>query len=133
MILAVCHESDYASLPPTQIVPILMDEYHWYLASESSFYRVLAERSEHHRRGSRQSGRGGPPRRHEATAPNQVWCWDVSHRVPGVRGVHGCTNGPQVNLECAANSIGGYRHCTPPSVRAVSLSGSDLRYARRVM
>lgn len=86
MILAVCHESDYASLPPTQIVPILMDEYDWYLASESSFYRVLAENNEHHRRGSRQSGRVGPPRRHEATAPNQVWCWDVSHLKSTVRG-----------------------------------------------
>lgn len=86
MILAVCHESDYASLPPTQIVPILLDEYDWFLASESSFYRVLAEHNENHRRGTPHSGRVGPPRRHRATGPHQLWCWDVSHLKSTVRG-----------------------------------------------
>ena len=39
-ILDACNEPRFASLPPSQIVPILLDEgiYH---ASESSFYRVL--------------------------------------------------------------------------------------------
>ena len=39
-ILDVCNEPRFASLPPSQIVPTLLDEgiYH---ASESSFYRVL--------------------------------------------------------------------------------------------
>lgn len=86
MILAVCHESDYASLPPTQIVPVLLDDHAWYIASESSFYRVLAEHNENHRRGNRTTGRVGPPRRHEATGPNQIWCWDVSHLKSTVRG-----------------------------------------------
>ncbi|MBN3052818.1 helix-turn-helix domain-containing protein [Pectobacterium brasiliense] len=39
-ILAVCHQPDYARLPPSQIVPALADK-GIYLASESTFYRVL--------------------------------------------------------------------------------------------
>jgi len=46
MILAVCHQSDYASLPPSQVVPLLLDDHGWYIASESSFYRVLTEHNE---------------------------------------------------------------------------------------
>ncbi len=39
-VLRVCGEPRFASLPPSQIVPRLADE-GVYLASESSFYRVL--------------------------------------------------------------------------------------------
>lgn len=39
-ILAVCNQPEYASIPPSQIVPRLADEGQ-YLASESSFYRIL--------------------------------------------------------------------------------------------
>jgi hypothetical protein len=109
LMLMTCHRPDFASLPPSQIVPRLMDEEGRYLASESSFYRVLREHSEHHRRDRTAHGAPkGPPRRHEAKGPNAVWTWDVTYCVPGVRGVHGCTNGPRVNLECAANSAGGH-------------------------
>ena len=41
-ILAVCHQVEYQSLPPAQIVPRLADNGE-YVASESSFYRVLRE------------------------------------------------------------------------------------------
>jgi hypothetical protein len=39
-IVQVCNSPEHASLPPSQIVPKLADRGH-YLASESSFYRVL--------------------------------------------------------------------------------------------
>lgn len=39
-ILELCNMALYANLPPTQIVPALMDQ-GVYVASESSFYRVL--------------------------------------------------------------------------------------------
>ena len=39
-IRAICHQPEYASLPPSQIVPRLADK-GIYLASESTFYRVL--------------------------------------------------------------------------------------------
>lgn len=86
-ILNVCHHNDYASLPPSQIVPLLLDEHHWYLASESSFYRVLRDNNEHHRRGQGPIKKVGPPRRHLATEPNQLWCWDVTYLKSSVRGL----------------------------------------------
>lgn len=77
-ILSICHEPEYASLPPMQIVPMLADTGR-YIASESSFYRVLQNENELHHRGRAAAPRKvGPPRTHAATGPNQVWTWDVS-------------------------------------------------------
>jgi putative transposase len=47
---AACHEPEYANLPPSQIVPILLDKgiYH---ASPLSYYRVLKQASQLHYRG----------------------------------------------------------------------------------
>ena len=86
-IVAVCNEPRFASLPPSQIVPRLADE-GCYLASESSFYRVLhAEGLQHHRGRAREAQRREPPT-HEASGPNQVWCWDVSYLPSGIRGLY---------------------------------------------
>ncbi|MCP4206378.1 MAG: helix-turn-helix domain-containing protein [Shimia sp.] len=41
-IITLCNQPEYQSLPPSQIVPKLADQGH-YIASESSFYRVLHE------------------------------------------------------------------------------------------
>ena len=43
-IVQVCNSPEFKSLPPGQIVPILADRDE-YIASESSFYRVLKELS----------------------------------------------------------------------------------------
>jgi putative transposase len=45
-ILDTCNERRYRSLPPSQIVPRLADK-GLYLASESSFYRVLKKHQQH--------------------------------------------------------------------------------------
>ena len=44
-ILDVMHSKEYAELPPSQVVPRLADQ-GIYIASESSFYRVLREAGE---------------------------------------------------------------------------------------
>ncbi|CAP63924.1 transposase, IS3 family (plasmid) [Cupriavidus taiwanensis LMG 19424] len=49
-ILAVANSVEFASLPPSQIVPTLADRGQ-YVASESSFYRVLRSASQQHHRG----------------------------------------------------------------------------------
>ncbi len=49
-VLAVANTPRFTSLPPTQIVPILADEGR-YVASESSFYRILREEDQQHHRG----------------------------------------------------------------------------------
>ncbi len=77
-ILDACHRADFASLPPAQIVTRLLDEEGTYIASESSFYRVLRAANEQHHRGRAAPPRAaGPPQRHEADGPNQVWTYDV--------------------------------------------------------
>ena len=75
-ILDLCNSTDYQSLPPSQIVPALADQGR-YLASESSFYRVLRKADQLHHRGKAQAPRHvSKPKSYQATAPNQVWSWD---------------------------------------------------------
>jgi putative transposase len=81
-IVATCNAAEFASLPPSQIVPRLADEGK-YIASESTFYRVLRARGQNHRRGrARPATRRKPPASFEAKAPCQVWSWDTTW-VPG--------------------------------------------------
>lgn len=85
-ILAVCNSARLGSLPPSQIVPLLADEGR-YLGSESSFYRVLREAGQAYRRGRAASPRTvNKPTSHTATAPNQVWSWDVTWLPGAVKG-----------------------------------------------
>ena len=47
-----------------------------YLASESSFARVLRANGQSRHRGRTKAPHAGrPPTTHIATAPRQVWCW----------------------------------------------------------
>ena len=78
-ILAVCNELVYSHLPPCQIVPKLLDE-GLYLASESSFYRILKEMNQlTHRGKAKRRTKKNKPAYFTATAPNQVWSWDITH------------------------------------------------------
>ena len=87
-ILKVVNQPEYASLPPTQIVPRLADQ-GVYLASESSFYRVMSEAQQNHRRGRAQKPRCVPlPTTHTATEPNSVWSWDITYLPTKVRGLY---------------------------------------------
>lgn len=86
-VLDACHEPEYAGLPPGQIVPRLADA-GLYLASESTFYRVLHEAGEQHHRGrSRQPKKSRPPEGYCAGGPNQVWTWDITWLPTVVRGM----------------------------------------------
>ena len=85
-ILDVCNEPAHASLPPSQIVPRLLDEGR-YIASESSFYRVLIAHDQLHRRGRQRAvATAAKPKSHEATGPNQVWSWDITYLATRVKG-----------------------------------------------
>ena len=85
-ILQACNSPEFQSLPPSQIVPILADR-GVYLASESSFYRVLHEHGQSNRRGK--ANRPNPvtrPRAWKASKPNQVWSWDITFLPTRVKG-----------------------------------------------
>jgi transposase InsO family protein len=86
-VLAACHTPEHAGLPPSQIVPRLADQ-GVYLASESTFYRVLREVDEQHHRGrARPPRRLAPPPSHTAHGPCQVWTWDITYLPGPVRGL----------------------------------------------
>ena len=60
------------------MVPKLADQ-GIYIASESSFYRVLHEVDQVNRRGKAQLPKTvSKPKGFKATAPNQVWSWDIT-------------------------------------------------------
>ena len=87
-VIEVCNQVEYASLPPSQIVPRLADK-GLYLASESTFYRILkAEGQQHHRGKTKAPIKRAKPTSHIATGPNQVWCWDISYMPTGIRGLY---------------------------------------------
>ena len=78
-VLRVANEPRFAAVPPARIVPALADE-GVYLASESSFARVLREHGQNVRRGRAKAPKAGRlPTTHIATAPRQVWCWDMTY------------------------------------------------------
>ncbi|WP_299310363.1 IS3 family transposase [uncultured Halomonas sp.] len=88
-ILDVCHRPEYASLPPEQIVVRLFDEEQRYLASSSSFYRVMRKHHEMvHRGRAKPPQRRAKPTTYQATAPNQVWSWDCTWLGGPIKGQH---------------------------------------------
>lgn len=85
-VLAIANQPEYAAVPPARIVPMLADQ-GVYVASESTFYRVLREAGQVQHRGR---AKAPEPRRapstHVANAPNQLWCWDMTYLPTTVRG-----------------------------------------------
>ena len=87
-ILIICNLAEYRSLPPSQIVPRLAD-LGIYVASESSFYRVLKKHSQLSERGRANKRQKRPePTTFIATGPNQVYTWDISYCPSAVKGQH---------------------------------------------
>lgn len=82
-ILDVCHRPEFANLSPDQIMVRLLDEESCYIASVSTFYRVLRRHGEViHRGRAKAPKRHAPPTTYQATAPNAVWSWDCTW-LPG--------------------------------------------------
>jgi len=85
-VLAVANSEEFGHLPPSQIVPRLADQGR-YLASESTFYRILqAENQLAHRRSERPAQSRTKPRAICATAPNQLYSWDITYLPSAIRG-----------------------------------------------
>ena len=85
-LLAVANEPRFADVPPARIVPALADE-GVYLASESSFQRVLRAHGQSRHRGRAKAPRPQrAPSTHVASAPRQLWCWDMTYLPTEVAG-----------------------------------------------
>ena len=86
-ILEIVNQPGFANLPPSQIVPALADDGR-YIASESSFYRILREENQLAHRGKAKAPSHSRPQSLEATAPNQLWSWDITYLATTVKGLY---------------------------------------------
>jgi len=87
-VLAVANSEEFAHLAPSQIVPRLADQGQ-YIASESSFYRVLKAASQlRHRGPERPRNKRSKPRALSASAPNQLFSWDITYLPTLVTGIY---------------------------------------------
>lgn len=87
-VLTIANSTEFGHLPPSQIVPRLADQ-GIYVASESTMYRVLrAENQVRHRHAVRPGQERSKPRALTATAPNQLYSWDITYLPTMVIGVH---------------------------------------------
>ena len=85
-LLDVANQPEFAHLCPHQLVPALADQGR-YLASESTFYRVLRAADQLARRGQPKAPARARPAPLVATGPNQVWTWDITYLKTTVSGV----------------------------------------------
>lgn len=84
-VLKVVNSPTYRDLPPCQIVPALLDQ-DLYYASESTIYRILREEKMLMHRGKRRPQKRQRPKALVATAPNQIWTWDITYLPSAIRG-----------------------------------------------
>ena len=87
MILKIVNQPEFNDKPPSQIVPILADR-GIYIASESTFYRVLREVKQLKHRGRSKEPVKRKISTHVATAPNRVYTWDITYLNGPIKGKH---------------------------------------------
>ena len=83
-VVDIATSAEFRDLSPKQIVPLLADR-GTYVASESTFYRVLHdEKLQHYRSRARPPTKR--PREHVADGPWQVASWDITYLRSHIRG-----------------------------------------------
>ena len=78
MIVSIANNEKYRDVAPCSIVPMLADEGR-YIASESSFYRILRAQDQLTHRQASRAAKHKRPKQCVAHAPNQVWSWDITY------------------------------------------------------
>jgi len=85
-ILETLHEPEFADQPPTEVYATLLGR-GIYLGSIRTMYRVLAEAGEAKERRNQRPAHVHVKPTLTATAPNQVWTWDITKLATMERGV----------------------------------------------
>ena len=86
-IVKVANSPGYTDLPPCKIVPLLADSGR-YIASESTFRRVLREKGQMtHRHRSKPKSKK-KPKELKAVGPNQVCSWDITWVPARITGMY---------------------------------------------
>jgi transposase InsO family protein len=86
-VLSVCQSPEFRDSSPKQIVPKMADR-GTFIASESTFYRVLKDADQQHHRGRSKPPTKTRPKEYCATGPNQVWSWDITYLRSPIRGLY---------------------------------------------
>ena len=87
-LLAIANSAEFGHLPPSQIVPRLADRGQ-YVASESTFNRILkAEHQLQHRGAERPGQPRSKPRALSTSAPNELFSWDITYLPTSVKGLY---------------------------------------------
>jgi transposase InsO family protein len=84
-MVAIAARPEFCNASPHQIVPRLADRGE-YLASESSFYRVLKTEQLLAHRGRATPAHRARPRAYEVTAPRTLFSWDITYLLSLIRG-----------------------------------------------
>lgn len=87
MIIEVSNSVVHRDLSPWQMVAKLADS-GVYIASESSFYRVLRDKNLLSHRGKDKPKRRHRPKDLIARNPNEVWSWDITYLKSPVKGLY---------------------------------------------
>lgn len=85
-ILDVFHSPEFADQPPAEVYAALLERGE-YIASIRTMYRVLAEAGEVRERRNVRAAQVHPMPSLTATAPNQVWTWDITKLATTEKGV----------------------------------------------
>lgn len=85
LIVTVANSEKYRNLSPAKIVPALADEGK-YIASESSFFRVLRSENMMSHRSNSSPRKVTQPEELKATKPNEIWSWDITYLKTSIRG-----------------------------------------------
>ncbi len=86
-VLTAMNKPEHQNLPPSQVVPRLADK-GIYIASESTFYRILNEHKQNNHRGKSKQPVKRHMTTHQAKGPNQVWMWDITWLPGAAKGIY---------------------------------------------
>lgn len=84
-IIKIATSKDYCDDSPWSIVAKLADKGR-YIASESSFYKILKEKRLLQHRGKSKPASRNKPESLVANGPNEIWSWDITYLKTVVRG-----------------------------------------------
>ena len=85
LVIKTSVSAEFVNLSPHQIVPKLADA-GIFIASESTFYRILKSESLSTHRGYTKPRIVAKPMAYEAVRPNQIYSWDITYLQSCVRG-----------------------------------------------
>jgi putative transposase len=85
-VLAALHDPEFADQPPTEVYATLLSR-GVYLASIRTMYRILSEVGETKERRNQRPAQSHTKPSLTATAPNQVWTWDITKLATTQKGI----------------------------------------------